>query len=192
MLYFFVILIAMICVEAMTISVSLITGTISLTYAIIAPFFVNAYVLVMLGIVTLLMRICIPKKFWNCNNKLFKVEKKELYFYNKIKIKKWKELVPEMGSTGGFAKRKIVSLEAKYLWKFLKETCFAEFMHNCVGLLGFTILFIMKPQDYYFTFPILIINLILHILPCLIQRYNRYRIKEVYDKVINNAWFTKY
>lgn len=184
MLYFFIIFISMLCIEALTISFSLSFGTISLAYAIIAPFFVNAYVLVVLGVVTLFMRLCIPKKFWNCNSRFFKVDKNELKTYNKLKIKKWKELVPEMGATGGFPKRKILSLSPTYLWKFLQETCFAEFMHYIAGLLGFTVLFIMPVKDYYFTVPILLINLILHILPCLIQRYNRYRLKEIYDRVI--------
>lgn len=183
MLYFFTIFIAMAIIECISISVSLVSHSISLIYAIVAPFFVNVYVLVMLGIVTLLLRLFIPKKFWNCEKKLFKVKRKELSIYNKLKIKKWKDLVPEMGSTGGFPKRNIESLKPEYLWKFLQETCFAEFMHYIVGLLGFTVLFFMGKESYFFTFPILIINLILHILPCLIQRYNRYRLKKIYDRV---------
>ena len=183
MLYFLMITFAMLCVWAGTITASLVTGYYSLLHAILCPFFVNAYVLVVLGLTTLFMRILIPRNAWNGDRGIFAVAKKEIQFYNKINIKAWKDKVPEMGSTGGFAKRHINSLEEKYLWKFLQETCFAEAMHYVVSALGFTVLFFLNIKDLWFALPILFINAILNILPSLIQRYNRYRLLILYKKI---------
>ena len=184
MLYFLTILIAMLLVETASITVSLVTGSMTLTYAIFMPIFVNFYVLVVLGIIALLMRMVIPRKAWNAQKKCFKVSKKEIVFFNKVNIKAWKDKVPEMGHTSGFPKTKIRSLEKDYLWKFLEETCYAEVMHYVVAVLGFTVLFFLKVSDYAFAFPILIVNLILHVLPSLIQRFNRYRLLQVYEIVV--------
>jgi len=183
MLYFFIILITMIVVETASISVSLLTNSMTLTYAIFMPIFVNFYVLVVLGVVALLMRVLLPRKVWNSQKRCFKVSKKEIYFYNRIKIKKWKDKVPEMGCTSGFPKTKIRSLDKKYLWKFLEETCYAEVMHFVVAFLGFTVLFFVNVSDYPYVFPLLIVNFMLHLLPSLIQRFNRFRLLEVYENV---------
>lgn len=180
MLYFVVITVVMLLTEVATVTVSFATNLISLTYAIIAPIFVNFYVILVLGFFALTMRFVIPKKFWKVDNKLFRVTDKEIKFLNKIKIKSWKDKIPEMGWTAGFSKSKISSLNKEYLEKFLYETRFAEAMHFTVAVLSFTVLFFFRPLDYYFVFPILITNFILNILPCIVQRYNRHRLTNIY------------
>lgn len=185
MLYFFIITSAMLLITATCVLISIYTGIFSITYAIIGPFIVNVYVLVIMGLCTLLMRF-LPKKCWNANKKIFNVSKKEVNFLvNKLKIKAWKDRIPEMGCTSGFPKKHISSLEKKYLWKFLQEICYAEVMHYVSAFLGFTVLFIIKPHDLIFSLPILFVNFFLHMLPSLTQRYNRYRLLQVYEKIKN-------
>ena len=171
-------------VEISAISFSLATGLMSLSRSVIMPFFVNAYVLVVLGVVALLMRIFIPRRFWNANKKMFYVSKKEIDFYNKLEIKKWKERVPEMGCSSGFPKNEIKSLEKDYLWRFLQENCYAEFMHYVVAILGFTVVFFLEGFDFIFATPILLANVILNIMPSIIQRYNRVKLKNIYEIVV--------
>ena len=184
MLYFLIISLAMTIVEISAISFSLATGLMSLSRSVIMPFFVNAYVLVVLGVVALLMRIFIPRRFWNANKKMFYVSKKEIDFYNKLEIKKWKERVPEMGCSSGFPKNEIKSLEKDYLWRFLQENCYAEFMHYVVAILGFTVVFFLEGFDFIFATPILLANVILNIIPSIIQRYNRVKLKNIYEIVV--------
>lgn len=184
MLYFLIISLAMTIVEISAISFSLATGLMSLSRSVIMPFFVNAYVLVVLGVVALLMRIFIPRRFWNANKKMFYVSKKEIDFYNKLEIKKWKERVPEMGCSSGFPKNEIKSLEKDYLWRFLQENCYAEFMHYVVAILGFTVVFFLEEFDFIFATPILLANVILNIMPSIIQRYNRVKLKNIYEIVV--------
>ena len=184
MLYFLIISLSMTIVEISAISFSLATGLMSLSRSVIMPFFVNAYVLVVLGVVALLMRIFIPRRFWNANKKMFYVSKKEIDFYNKLEIKKWKERVPEMGCSSGFPKNEIKSLEKDYLWRFLQENCYAEFMHYVVAILGFTVVFFLEGFDFIFATPILLANVILNIMPSIIQRYNRVKLKNIYEIVV--------
>ncbi len=181
MLYFLIVLCAMFFVETMTISVSLITNSYSLVYAIIAPIFVNFYVIVVLAFLALSLRFLLPKRWLNYQSRYFKTRDFEIKKLQNLGIKKWKDKVPEMGWTAGFPKDKLKSLDHKYLAKFLQETCFAEIMHNLAAVLGFTVLFFFPLKYYYFVLPILFVNLFLHLLPCLIQRYTRYRLAKIYE-----------
>ena len=181
MLYFTIILISMLVVYAYTIPISIYTGFIPLKEALIGPMFVNAYVLVVLGLVTLFLRAFVPDSSWNAERKFFKVQEKEISFYEKIKIKKWKDKVPEMGNTGGFPKRNILSLSVEYLARFLRETCIAENLHMVSIVLSFSVLFFVSAEALIYAVPILIINMFLHILPCFIQRYVRFKMLKIYN-----------
>ena len=83
-----------------------------------------------------------------------------------------------MGASGGFSKRNLKSLEPEYIQRFIYETCLGEILHLLTGVLGFTCLAL---------FPLLIVNLILHLLPCFIQRYNRYKLVIVYDYITRHS-----
>lgn len=146
------------------------------------PMIVNAFTLVLFGIICLIMRLTVPSKAWNYKKGIFKVSKKQYLFIKKLKIAKWKDRVPEMGKTSNFPKDKVYSFETSYLAKFLQETCFAELLHILAGLMAFIILPIMPIKSYVYALPILVVNLILHILPCLIQRYVRFKLAHVYEK----------
>lgn len=163
-----------------SICVSLTAGTITLSYAVIAPLFVLLFVFVLLGILDLILRFCFPKSCWNYEKSYFSVSKKEIRFYEKLKIRKWKDRVPEWGKSAGFSKSNLQSLEVDYLEKFIFETCIGEILHLSAALLGFTCLFIFPVKHYYFVLPILITNFVLNLMPCLIQRYNRARLLVVY------------
>ena len=181
MLYLPIIFVTMVLTIGAAVCVSVITHSISIAYAILGPLFVLAYVLVVLGICALGMRWLIPKSAWNFESKLFRVSKCEVKFYDRIGIRKWKSLVPEMGNTAGFPKRELKTLDTDYLGRFLWETCYAEGLHFTVGVLGLTALFFVPVRDFYFAVPIVLVNLILHLLPCFIQRYVRYKMLKVYE-----------
>lgn len=182
MLYLIVIGFTMFITTALAIITSVVFNTVSLWHALI-PMAVNIYVLLLLGVVSLLMRLIIPTNFWIKKRKCFKVWRKEKTFYDRIKIKKWKDKIPEMGKIAGFPKDSIRSMDCSYLQKFIAETCFAEWMHFIVGVVGFTALCFCPIHDYVFVVPILIVNFILHLLPCMIQRYNRLRLTEVVNRL---------
>lgn len=183
MLYFIIITATMAITTLSSVLVSLSQEAVPLWYALLAPMTVNAYVLILLGVLCLFMRLIIPKKFWSKPRKFFNVKRWEIPLYKKLHIQQWKDKVPEMGRAGGFPKDHIRSTQPAYLEKFISETCFAEWMHFVVGAAGFTALIFYPSSHLFFVLPILIVNFILHLLLCLIQRYNRYRLTIVYSRL---------
>ena len=136
-------------IEVNSILLAAYTQNFSLCYAFFAPIFALIYVLVVLGFLALFLRF-LPKFFFSPKRIRFRVSKFEEIFYQKIKIRKWKDFVPEMGWTAGFPKNKITSLETTYLKRFLWETCFAESLHFLSASLGFTALIIFPKEAWFF------------------------------------------
>jgi len=118
-----------------------------------------------------------------------KWEKNGKFYINNLKIKKWKDLLPQYISKNGFSKKSIILNsvhDKKYIKRFILETCRAEwnhFMCSMYWLVLFFINFIIKNSwIYYFVFSFLSI---LANLPYLfIQRFNRIRLKKYIN--INN------
>ena len=181
-MYFWIISIAMVLVYAYTIPLALCVNYFSIAEALCGPMMINAFVLVLMGISCLLMRVFIPTSIWNYKQGIFKVDKKQYIFIKNFNISKWKDKVPEMGKTGNFPKDKVYSFETNYLYMFLQETCFAEFLHMFSGVSAFLILPFLSFKSYIYALPMLVVNLILHILPCLIQRFVRFKLAHVYEK----------
>ncbi len=179
-MYLIIILVVMFADIGLAIWGSISSGSLSLLEAILYPILVLLYVLLMIGLLDIILRI-FPKSMYDYKKRYFKTGKKELRFYEKIGIRKWKNKVPELGATGGFSKRNLQSLSTDYIEKFIYETCFGEILHLLAGILGFTCLFFYPAHCIYFILPILITNLILNLLPCFIQRYNRHKLIVVYN-----------
>lgn len=131
----------------------------------------------------------VPKGVYNPNNKLFNVRKKENNFYEKLKIRKWKEKVPEAGKLGGFKKDKLASpKDPEYLRKFLVESCIAEAIHSLSIWWGiFSLIFVNMclPKEAIFRLglPLVFFNALVHIMPVMIQRYIRPKLMRALEHV---------
>ncbi len=139
----------------------------------------------MAGIITLITRI-LPKKVFSPYRKRFRVNDKENKLYNKLKIKKWKDRIPELGKLSGFSKSEISEPNnPNYIFKFLTENCIAEALHFYSIVAGLLV-FIFLPREYVFTIglPIFFLNLILHLMPILVQRYLRPKFFKLYNRLL--------
>lgn len=150
--------------------------------ATFGPLFILAFLLLLLGLVCVVLRLFIPYKSWNYKKRLFKISDAEFEIIKKIDVPKWKNIVPEMGKTANFPKDRLYSSDSEYLKKFLQETCFAELLHEIVGILSFFILLFIPQHSFLYVIPLLFVNLFLHLLPCIIQRYVRYKLSKLYEK----------
>ena len=133
-------------------------------------------VIIIDGIIATICRI-LPKKVANYQAKLYLVSKREKQVYDKIKIKSWKEKVPEIGHFTGFRKNKIDKPKDKdYINRFLEEICYGEVGHAVSILTGFCLLLIPLLNDYYLPLVLVvaIVNGILNLLPIFVLRYNSY------------------
>ena len=131
----------------------------------------------------------LPKKWFDYNKLYLRTYNWERKFFNFIKIKKWKDKIPEIGAlTCDFGKDKINEINnPDYIYDFIIETGYAEIIHNLSCLLGFLLIIILPHKYWYFiSLPIAIINVGFNILSALIQRYNRPKLVILYKRMNRN------
>lgn len=115
-------------------------------------------------------RKCYQIKKWEKNGK---------WYDKKLKIKKWKDIIPQHIGKDGFSKRHMESLSIDYIELFILETCRGEWNHKlCLFYSLFSI--IINPPLYGFIFGIL--TLTFNLACIAIQRYNRIRLTKVKNK----------
>ena len=139
------------------------------------------------GLFALLIRRLLPKSWFLPNKKIFTVSKKEHRFYQKLKIKSWKDKVPELGGFTSFHKDKLVSVNDKdYLERFLLESNYGFIIHLSNALFGFLIAFLPFCSRPSVWIPIFIVNFVLSLLPAFILRFTSYTLLRLYNRTENN------
>lgn len=114
-----------------------------------------------------------------------KWERNGKWYNDRLKINKWKDLLPQFVSKGGFSKERIDSnnISIEYLDTFIMETCRGEWDHgmNCVCVIP---VIIINPTFWGIlaSFLILIGNLPFYA----IQRYNRFRLLTLRKKFLRD------
>lgn len=138
-------------------------------------------VMVIDGIVAGIAR-SMPKKFANDNLKFYKVSAKEKNFYEKLKIRRWKDKIPEIGHMTGFRKNKIEDPNnIEYIDRFLLEICYGEIGHTLSVFTSYLLLFFFFIHEtfIFIALPVAFVSSVLNILPILVLRYNFYKLKLV-------------
>ena len=100
--------------------------------------------------------------------------KKETSIYKKLRIRKWKDKVWELGGLGGFSKKKLADpTNPRYIEKFIIECNKGVMTHKLSYPIGFLAMLTL-PGICAFTIalPVALVNLFLNILPTMILRYN--------------------
>ena len=155
---------------------SLLDATISVAIGAAAIFIVDA-------ILALAIRRLTPQCLYKPECILFRVSKREKKLYTKLKIKKWKDVVPELGVFTGFSKSEIKSTnDPKYLHRFLIESNYGVVIHLANAIFGFVILFIPLCSRPSIWVPIFIVNFILSMLPVFILRHTTHTLFRLYKK----------
>lgn len=130
------------------------------------------------GLVATVARL-MPAKFADHTKKVYQVSAKEKKFYEKLKIRVWKDKIPEIGHFTGFRKNKLVEPQSvEYVERFLLESCYGELGHFFSLFLGFTILFLYPLSEFWFALaiPVAIVNFFLNLPSLLVLRYNSYKL----------------
>ena len=141
------------------------------------------------GIVAFAIRK-MPEKYFQKDKGIFKTSVKELRFYEFIKVKKWKDYVPELGNFTGFHKNKITNpFDNKYIWRFIIESRYGVAIHFYSVPTSFLLLFLdwkmySGESNIWLTIalPVAIVNAILIVLPAFILKYNLPRLLRIYEK----------
>ncbi len=147
-----------------------------------------AAVLVMLvdGLTATVCRL-LPAKCANHEKKIFIVSAKEKKLYEKLKIRKWKDKVPEIGQFTGFRKNKIADPKSvEYLERFMLEICYGEIGHFVSMFTSFLILLLFPLHRLWLaiSIPVAIVSLLMNIPSFIILRYNSYKLRVLYNSAL--------
>lgn len=127
------------------------------------------------------------EKYFDYNKYIYKIkywEENGFLYSKKLKIKAWKDELPQYISKNGFSKKNFSSLSLEYVNRFILETCRAEWAHRKCLWIGAALMIVNRFfTGVIFTFFVLLINL-----PYIcIQRYNRIRLMKVRDKILKRS-----
>lgn len=129
----------------------------------------------------------LPKACANHEAKVYAVSAGEKKFYEKLKIRKWVEKIPEIGHFTGFRKNKIADPKnLDYLERFLLEICYGEIGHFFSCFFGFLILLLFPITEIWFavSIPVAVINALMNLPSLFILRYNSYKLKILRNNLI--------
>ena len=132
------------------------------------------------GILAIIIRR-LPEKLFEKDKKIFKVTRAEKQFYEKLKIRKWKDYIPDLGVFTNFQKRKVEKpKDNSYLTRYMLEACYGEVIHTISCFVGFVTMFL--PFGFNVTVPVCVVNFILNFLPTFVLRYNFYKMRILFEK----------
>lgn len=133
--------------------------------------------------------------FFDPSKSIYKIhpwETSTAFYINKLKIKKWKDKLPQYVAKDGFSKKQLTNiskLSNEYIKKFIIETCRGEWDHfMCCTYSVFS--FIINPPLYAIMFSSIVIFCNLPFIA--IQRYNRIRLLRVYQKRMTKLHSNKF
>lgn len=134
------------------------------------------------AIIALIVRF-IPEEKIDPFAPIFSCGNKEKKFYKFIRVRLWKDYIPETGKyLCHFAKDEVADpTNNTYILRFLRETCYASLMHFISFWAGFIVMMFL-PIPMSITLPIMSVNAVLQFLPICVQRYNRPRLIMLYKR----------
>ena len=139
------------------------------------------------GLMAFIIRRALPMSWFSPGKKIFNVSKKEKKFYQSIKIKSWKDKIPELGGFTSFHKNELSSSnDVEYLKRFIIESNYGVVIHIENALLGFMIFLIPMCSAPSIWIPIFAVNLVLSMLPVFVLRYVTHTLNRLYEKQIKS------
>ena len=135
------------------------------------------------GIFAFVIRRMTPKAWYMPHHKIYEVSKKEFKFYQKLGVKNWTKIVPELGGFTGFHKDSVGNVgDTKYLERFLFESNCGVIIHLENAIFGFLIMFLPKVGVPSIWVPIYLVNFALSMMPVFILRFNNYTLLRLYKR----------
>ena len=139
------------------------------------------------GLMAFLIRRLLPMSWFSPGKKVFQVSKNERKFYISLKIKAWKDKIPELGGFTSFHKNELTSSnDIEYLKRFIIESNYGVIIHIENALLGFLIFLIPLCSKPSIWIPIFAVNFVLSMLPVFVLRYVTYTLNRLYKKQLVN------
>ena len=130
-----------------------------------------------------------PEKWFQEDKGLFKTGPKEFRFYKFLRVNKWKNYVPELGSFTGFHKNQFANpFDNEYVARFILEARYGVAIHVYSVPVSFLVILCdwnmyIGNSNIWLTIglPVAIINAILIVLPAFILKYNLPTLVRIYN-----------
>ena len=176
------------------ISVCWLIFTTAFTFALSQPFWLIllwiglAILLIILvdGLTATIVRLLPTMK----DGKFFAVSKKEKNLYEKWQIRKWKDIIPEIGHFTGFRKNKLDDPKSvAYVERFLLESRYGEVGHllSCPtgGLIFLAQLIPVFPSYWWMLcIGVFVVNVLLNLPSYFVLRYNYYKLTVLHHALL--------
>ena len=140
---------------------------------------INFFLMLAWHLIILVICMNLSTSFFNPKKQMYTTrnwEKNGSFYINVLKIKKWKDKLPQFVAKKGFSKRSLKSLTRinnEYIERFIVETCRAEWNHFMCSMY-WVISFCINSTLYAILFSLIPILVNLPFL--FIQRFNRIRL----------------
>ena len=135
-----------------------------------------------------IIRWCLPEKWFGIDKRNFSAGKKERRFYERIGIKKWKDMVIELGCFTGFRKNRIAEpTDNLYVARYIKEANYGVAVHIACVFCGYLVCLIFPAHWYSVGIPVGFVNMVLNALPLMILRYNLPKLHSLYSINLRRA-----
>jgi len=179
-LYLFTIGAAMGVISALNIAL----GTASWYYVIVAVIWCSALQFALDGLIAILINK-MPDKWFGVDHPLYRVTSKERELYRKLRVRRWKDKVWELGGLGGFSKKAVREPNnPAYIEKFIIECNKGVMTHRLSYPIGFLAMLTLSGVcSFTIALPVALVNVFLNILPTLALRYNTPMLKVMLDRL---------
>lgn len=176
-LYLSVIGIGMAIISAVNIAL----GVAAWYYVIITVVWCTALAFLLDGAMAILVNKILPENWFRIDNPRFFVSEREKELYKRLRVRRWKDKVWELGGLGGFSKKTLREPNnPEYIERFIVECNKGVVTHRLSYPIGFLPMFtLFGVQSLTIALPVALVNLFLNILPTLALRYNTPKLRSV-------------
>ena len=153
---------------------------------ILAVTVLTILVILLDGLVAFIIRK-MPERWFSETKGFLRTGKREMKLFNFLRVQKWKEHVPELGSFTGFHKNKVTDpFDTEYMARFILEARYGIAIHYISVPLSFLIMLLdfkmyVGESNLWLTvaLPVACVNAVLILLPAFVLKYNLPKLERI-------------
>lgn len=160
-------------------------------YIVIAVIWCTALQFILDGAIAIIINQ-LPDRWFRIDRSCFSVSETEKKLYKKLKVRRWKDKVWELGGLGGFSKKNLNKPnDPDYLERFIVACNKGVVTHRLSYPIGFlAMLTVTDLCALTIALPVALVNLFLNILPTMALRYNVPKLQTLLERMKRRSGFS--
>ncbi len=153
-------------------------------YVVIAVVWCTALQFALDGVIAIIINKT-PDRWFGAENSFFRVTETEKRLYQKLRVRRWKDKVWELGGLGGFSKKNLRQPnDPQHIEKFIIACNKGVVTHRLSYPIGFlAMLTLGNLCSLTIALPVALVNLYLNILPTIVLRYNTPKLQMILSRL---------